>query len=500
MMEDLECEITEHRQSEEGLKQAADEWRTTFNSITDLVSIHDRDFRILRVNKAFADTFKMKPEEITGKPCYEVIHGTKEPPSFCPHRKALDTKEPQREEFFESHLGVYIEVSTSLIFDENGEVIATVHIVKDITERKKSEEKVAWLAKFPSENPNPILRISRESTVLYTNKAGENLLATLKTCTYVKKGKPLPDQWLKLTIDTLDSGSNREIEFECGGKTLSLTFVPFADAGYVNVYALDITERKKAEEALEISNRDLSVVVSRLGELNRELKDFVFIASHDLREPLRKISSFGGLLEESLEGKLKGDDKENLEFMVDGANRMTEMIEGLAAYSRVSTKESPFEVLDLNEIVKQLKQLELAVMLEETGGAIKVPQPLLKVKGNPVQIRQLLQNLVANGLRYRREGVPPRIVIRAKQISEEKIRIEVEDNGIGVKEQYYKDIFTMFKRLHSKQEYEGTGIGLAVCKKIVDKHGGQIGVESKYGEGSTFWFTLSPAEEAVAVS
>ena len=248
----------------------------------------------------------------------------------------------------------------------------------------------------------------------------------------------------------------------------------------------NITNRKWAEKALEVSNR--------------ELKDFVYIASHDLREPLRKISSFGELLRDSLEGKLNRDDQENLEFMVDGANRMTEMIEGLLTYSRVNTKGISFQAVNLNEVVEQLEQLELAVLLEETGGTIEVPQPLPVVEADPIQMRQLLQNLIANGIKYRRDGVRPRIVIRAEHIDGDKVRIEVQDNGIGIKEEHYEDIFTMFRRLHPRQRYGGTGIGLAVCRKIIDRHGGRIGVESKYGEGTTLWFTLSAASEAVAVS
>jgi signal transduction histidine kinase len=262
----------------------------------------------------------------------------------------------------------------------------------------------------------------------------------------------------------------------------------------------EMDERKRAEKALEVSNRDLAVAVSKLQETNRELEDFVYIASHDLHEPLRKISAFGELLKESLGDKLQEDERENLDFMIDGADRMTQMIEGLLTYSRLNAEKASFGAVDLNEIIQQLQQLELATMLEETNGAIEVPRSLPRVKADSVQMRQLLQNLIANGINYRRQGTPPQIVITAKRLNNDKVRIEVSDNGIGIKEEFHEDVFKMFKRLQSRRKYEGAGIGLAVCKKIVDNHGGRIGVESKEGEGSTFWFILSAAKEPVAVS
>jgi PAS domain S-box-containing protein len=135
-------DITERKQAEEEIKRAAEEWTTTFDSITDFISIHDKDFRLVRVNRAFADALKMKPEELVGKTCYQVVHGTNEPVPNCPHMKTLETREPAMEEFFEPHLGIHLEVATSPIFNEKGEVVASVHVARDITERKRMEEQL----------------------------------------------------------------------------------------------------------------------------------------------------------------------------------------------------------------------------------------------------------------------------------------------------------------------------------------------------------------------
>lgn len=254
----------------------------------------------------------------------------------------------------------------------------------------------------------------------------------------------------------------------------------------------EIAKRKKTEEALATSNS--------------ELKDFVYVASHDLREPLRKISAFGQLLQKSLGGKLTNDERENLEFMIDGSDRMTMMIDGLLKYSRANTKDIVIETVDLNDVVEHIKELELGMLLEETGTVIEVPQPLPKVYADPVQIEQLLQNLIANAIKYRKEDIKPVITIKAKEDQDKKVRIEVQDNGIGIAPEYRDEIFRMFKRLHAREKYDGCGIGLSICKKIVDRHAGEIGVESEPGKGSTFWFTIprakdaAPADKAVTVS
>lgn len=259
---------------------------------------------------------------------------------------------------------------------------------------------------------------------------------------------------------------------------------------------MDITERKQAEQEREALLEDLEDINDKLGQSNRELQDFAYIASHDLREPLRKISAFGTLLQASLEGRLNEDQQEKFEFMVDGALRMQAMIDDLLTYSRITTETKPFDKVDLNKVLEDLKGLEMATLLDETGGAIHIPEPLPSVQGDTSQMHQLLQNLIGNALKFHRKGVPPEITIRARNVDGNMVRVEVQDNGLGIDEQYHERIFTMFKRIHSREDYEGTGIGLAVCKKIVNRHGGDIGIRSTPGKGSTFWFTLPAADHS----
>jgi signal transduction histidine kinase len=252
----------------------------------------------------------------------------------------------------------------------------------------------------------------------------------------------------------------------------------------------EIERRTEYEGSLKRMNEKLT-------ESNKQLQEFIYIASHDLREPTRKITAFGQLLGESLCDKLNADDKENLQFMIDGADRMQQMVEALLEYSRVATRGVAFERVDLNAIVEQLKSFELAMKIEETGGVISTKGTLPVVEGDATQVRQLMQNLISNAVKYHKKSVAPEVTIKANTQDDGMVRVEVHDNGIGIKKEQLGNVFVMFRRLNPRSEYEGMGIGLVVCKRIVERQGGRIGVESVYGEGSTFWFTL-PAAPAAA--
>jgi signal transduction histidine kinase len=257
----------------------------------------------------------------------------------------------------------------------------------------------------------------------------------------------------------------------------------------------EVQSRKEAQMRLVNMNKDLAKAIEKLEQSNQQLQEFAYVASHDLREPLRKISSFGRLLQDSLQEKLTADDKENFEFMIDGAQRMQQMIEALLTYSRVTTHGAEFRLVDLNLILEQLRTLELGAKLEDVpGSSIEAPESLPVVFGDMIQMRQLLQNLIANGMKYQAKGAVPKIVVTASRTEDNMIKIEVTDNGIGIKEEYYNTVFAMFRRLHSRSEYEGTGIGLAICKRIVERHNGKIGLHSVVGKGTTFWFTLPALE------
>ena len=238
----------------------------------------------------------------------------------------------------------------------------------------------------------------------------------------------------------------------------------------------EVTKCKRIEEALDASHE--------------ELKDFIYMTSHDFREPLRKISSFGAILKESLDGKIEKEDQENLDFMIDGAERMSQMIDNLLAYSRINTKTLTAEMVDLNAIVEQLKHLDLGRLLEETGAHIEITQPLPKIPADPVLIRQLLRNLIIHTIKHHKEDAQIRIVICAERTAQAEIKIELQNNGVNIQTENAKDLFKMSLRSQSQQNDEEAGTGLAVCKKIVDRHGGRIGLTSNADTSSTLWFIL----------
>lgn len=241
----------------------------------------------------------------------------------------------------------------------------------------------------------------------------------------------------------------------------------------------DVTERTLWETQLKKTSAELA-------RSNEELQQFAFVASHDLQEPLRMISSYVQLLEKRYKGKLDSDADEFIEFAVSGTVRMKEMINDLLAYSRVGTRLKPLKSVDVEQVLDGvLANLDTAI--SESDASI-TRDDLPTVIADSSQLAQLFQNLVSNAIKFRSDR-PLKILISARRDSDEWV-FSVSDNGIGIKEKHVKRIFAIFQTLHGKGEYQGTGIGLAVCQRIVERHGGRIWVESEPGKGSTFYFTI----------
>jgi PAS domain S-box-containing protein len=241
----------------------------------------------------------------------------------------------------------------------------------------------------------------------------------------------------------------------------------------------DITARRVAAEQLKAAHDELA-------RSNAELEQFAYVASHDLQEPLRMVASYTQLLGKRYGDRLEGDAQEFMAYIVDGAGRMKQLIEDLLAYSRVGTRGREFRPVKLQATLERAR-INLRAALEESGAEL-TRDPLPEVVGDEPQLVQLLQNLVGNAIKFRGEAAP-RIHVSASEKGAE-FEITVRDNGIGIEPQYYERIFMVFQRLHDKGRYPGTGIGLAICKKVVDRHGGRIRVESEPGKGSRFIFTL----------
>lgn len=246
----------------------------------------------------------------------------------------------------------------------------------------------------------------------------------------------------------------------------------------------EIVERTAAETKLRET-------AARLEASNRELQDFAYVASHDLQEPLRKIQAFGDRLRSKFTEALGETGGDYLTRMSDAASRMQTLITDLLSFSRVTTKAQPFVPVDLNQIATGVMS-DLEVRIEQTKASVEIGA-LVSIDADPLQMRQLFQNLIGNALKFGKAGVPPRIQVTGvtrNGSTPPRLELVFRDNGIGFDQKYAERIFVIFQRLHGRGEYEGTGIGLAICKKIVERHGGVINATSVPGEGATFTIQL----------
>jgi PAS domain S-box-containing protein len=372
----------------------------------------------------------------------------------------------------------WVRERAELEFDSEGQLLGGFGTTQDITERKQAEEQIKRLASFPQMNPSPVIEIDFSGGINFYNQAA--LEAVEKLDPEAGLGALVPEDLGEIIAAIRDKQEKvfyREVKIKDKVFGQNIYFAePFQ---VLRIYSMDITKRQQAEEKLQRTLEDLE-------RSNKELEEFAYVASHDLQEPLRKIANFSEMLMTQYQGRLDEQAERYFGYVIDGAKRMQALINDLLSYSRVGRAELTLVPASLEEILKRTLS-NLQALIQESGAEIS-HDPLPTCKVNPHQMGQLLQNLITNGIKFH-DHRAPRIHLSARQEGQEWV-IAVRDHGIGFDPQYVEGIFKVFKRLHSKEQYPGTGIGLAICKKIVERHGGRIWAESEPGRGATFYFTI----------
>jgi PAS domain S-box-containing protein len=383
--------------------------------------------------------------------------------------------------------------------NQKGEVEGVFAAARDITERKRTEVRLREQAALLELAPAAILVRDLGSRIVYWSRGAEDLYGwsreeVLGQVTHEVLRAKYPRPVTEIEGSVLHGeGWEGELEHTTrAGRqiTVSSRWAPQYDEnrqaiGFLEIN-LDITERKRAEQ-------DLQRYMQELERSNAELQDFASIASHDLQEPLRKVLAFGDHLREHLGSNLDELGSDFLGRMQNAARRMSGLIEGLLEYSRVTTRAQPFQPVDMTQAVFGVL-VDMEERIRQSHAQVEF-QPMPKVLADPTQVRQLLQNLLGNALKFQPPGKTPQVELKGER-GNGWCEISVHDNGIGFDEKYLDRIFRPFQRLHGRNEYEGSGMGLAICRKVVARHGGEITAHSRPGEGSTFVVTLPSAPAA----
>ncbi len=477
-------DITAQRRAEEALRAAVAYNRSLIEASLDPLVTIGRDGKITDVNRATEEITGFTRRELIGKDFSDYF--TDPASARAGYLRTFETGSVRDYPLEIRHKGghtIPVLYNASVYRDPLGNVIGVFAAARDITlERYRT---------LYEQSPDGVMLIDIETSKAVEFNSTMNLMLGYSR-----------EEFAKLTVGDYDLKENAGrmktlIEKVKGGKRetfetiyqtkireirhvlVTVQLIKFTGTLLIHTIVRDITPLKQAEA-------NLARTIQALKRSNAELEQFAYVASHDLQEPLRMVSSFVQLLAQRYSAKLDTDANKFINIAVESAARMQTLINDLLRFSRVATRGQPFEKVECKSLLDQVLK-DLSVSIQESKAIIAIGS-LPTIYADPTQIGQVFQNLISNAIKFRSVN-PPEIQVDARQEKEEWI-FSVKDNGIGIEPKYFDKIFILFRRLHTREKYPGTGIGLATCKKIVERHGGRIWVESEPNKGSTFSFSL----------
>ena len=498
---ELAVEIVERRRSIEVLRENKAQFKTLAEVAPVGIFHCDRDGVIKYANGRLIEMIGVTSQEEVGTAWGHALHPDDHDRVLAAWAHTVETGQPFRSEHRFMHPDssvTWVLGQASTVSGEDGTVMGFVGTLTDVTEDKAKEERFRLVVESA---PCGMLMVNSEGRITLINSQIETLFGYSRSellgwpveqliPTRFRHAHPEMRETFGHAPRVRSMGVGRDLfglrkdgtEFPV---EVGLNPIQIEDDVYVLATVVDITERKHAEQQLEQQAAELS-------RSNQELEQFAYVASHDLQEPLRMVSSYCGLLARRYKGKIDQDADEFIQFAVEGATRMKDLIDDLLTYSRVGRRgAAPIAIEAMKSARAAVSNLQIAIT--ERGAVIHCDS-LPTVFADPTQLIQVFQNLIGNALKFSGER-PPVIRISACNISGGKgvpqWRFSVQDNGIGFDQQYSERVFAIFQRLHTRAEYPGNGMGLAIVKKIVERHGGKIWVESTPGVGTTFFFTLN---------
>jgi PAS domain S-box-containing protein len=490
-------DITERKKTEEALRKSEEKYRTIFENIQDVFFQSNIDGIVIDVSPSILQHTGYTREELIGTSISNYYVNPKEREHFLKilltYNVVTDFVIQMKTKFAEV---LYISLNARLILDSDGKPSYIEGAMRNVNDRikseealKKSEEKYRSIFEnvqdvfFQTSMTDDLVTEISPSCETISGYTREEIIG-VNALTFFYK----PEQRIPYLKKLHQKGEVLDYELELKTKKGELRIVSVSskliynakgDLSHIDGVMRDITQRKINET--EIANQN-----TRLQVQNKELEQFVYVTSHDLQEPLITLKCFSELISNEYQDTLDDQGKQYLNFIFQSSTRMQELVRGLLEYSRIG-RESNLSTIDCNQIISDILA-DLKVLIDKNNVQFSIDN-LPHINGYPLGMRLLFQNLISNAIKFRKKDTIPQISITASEQKNDWL-FSVKDNGIGIEEKNYDKVFIIFKRIHNREDYEGTGIGLAQCKKIIALHGGSIWIESTLGEGSNFKFTI----------